>query len=209
MTDTEEERWNAYLHSGTNVLRNKDDITSPEAWLAMEKIYTLSRAAALPELDFHQGLLVDHVRAIHFHLFQDCYEWAGEFRNVDMGKDNPFHPEGVSVFCRHEDIPDMVAEAQTFVSYLLEEAPNLSMEDKITMLAQIHSTLNYAHPFREGNGRSTRVFMDAIAEQAGIDLNFGSITSRVIEFASQLSMRHPNYADHRVFQKMYARIAAL
>lgn len=69
------------------------------------------------------------------------------------------------------------------------------MEDKLTMLACIHSTMNYVYPFREGNGRYTRMYMAAIVEHAGIDLDFESVTKRAMDFASQLSMRDPQYAD--------------
>ncbi|MDO4631825.1 MAG: Fic family protein [Corynebacterium sp.] len=184
------QRWAAYLYEGTNVLRNKDGITDPETWRAQERAYTSVRAATLPKLDFYQSSAADNLKAIHFHLFQDCYEWAGEFRNVEMGEDNPFHPEGFNFFCDYEKIPGVLADLQRIYDQLIAGAVSLNMDEKTTMLAKIHAALNYAHPFRSGNGRSTQTFMDATARHVGVQLDFSLIQKNMMDNISQKSMRN-------------------
>ncbi|MDO4631823.1 MAG: Fic family protein [Corynebacterium sp.] len=208
MTDDEEKRWSAYLYEDSAVLRNKKDIRYKATWHGKERDYTSSRFATLPELDFRPGSLVENLKAVHFYLFQDCYEWAGEFRNVDMGKSNPFHPGLFGFFCDYDKIPDELSKAQKISDALVEQAPSLSAEAKIKMLAQLHAALNFAHPFREGNGRFTRAFMEEIAEHVGIDLNFGLIDGDEMIAVSQKSMAQPEGFKPLPFEELYAKIAA-
>jgi cell filamentation protein len=83
-----------YCYPGTTVLKNKLDLTETEELYAFEAEVSDSRAdEELPagDLDF------EHFKAIHRHLFQDVYDWAGEVRNVRISKDG-------SMFCYPENI---------------------------------------------------------------------------------------------------------
>lgn len=51
----------------------------------------------LPQIEFHGGALIHNLKAAHFHLFQDCYDWASEFRNVTISKINDLN-KGISLF---------------------------------------------------------------------------------------------------------------
>ncbi|MDO4631821.1 MAG: Fic family protein [Corynebacterium sp.] len=207
MVQSQQQRWNAYLYEGTHVLRNKKDITDGDAWAAAEQDYTLNRAATLPDLDVQQNSVLNNMKAIHFYLFQDCYGWAGKFRNVDMGKNNPFHLEGFNFFCDHDRIPYVLTDLQTLNDRLVQEASSLSTEEKITLLARFHAVLDFAHPFREGNGRSTRVLMEAMAEYVGIELDFGLITKEEIISAAQSSMSQRGHVHYHPVEELYAKIA--
>ena len=81
-----------YCYPGTTVLRNLLDLTTQAELDAFEAEITLQRSTEpLPA-----GKLDDkHYRAIHRHLFQDVYEWAGKSRSVRISKGgNPFcYPE--------------------------------------------------------------------------------------------------------------------
>lgn len=83
-----------YCYPGSTVLRNIPDIREPEALAEFEAVSTAQRAdEPLPE----GRLSVRHYRAIHHHLFQDVYAWAGKFRTVRLGKEG-------SAFCYPENI---------------------------------------------------------------------------------------------------------
>jgi cell filamentation protein len=85
-----------YCYPGSAVLRNKLDIRDAAALEAFEEEVTRERAAEpLPA----GKLSVTHFRAIHRHLFQDVYTWAGGLRTVRMSK-------GGSMFAYPEHIPD-------------------------------------------------------------------------------------------------------
>ena len=83
-----------YCYAGTTILKNRLDLTNAEELDAFEAEVSDSRAdEELPagDLDFQ------HFKAIHRHLFQDVYDWAGEVRNVRISKDG-------NMFCYPENI---------------------------------------------------------------------------------------------------------
>jgi hypothetical protein len=83
-----------YCYPGTSVLKNRLDLRTQGELDQFEAMITAQRAAEpLPagDLDY------DHYRAIHHHLFQDVFEWAGEVRSVRITK-------GDSTFCYPENI---------------------------------------------------------------------------------------------------------
>src|SRR5260221_11572614 len=83
-----------YLYDGTTVLKNLFDIRDPAALKVVERQLTRARAEqGLPGGDLDYG----HYKAIHHHLFQDIYEWAGLIRTVNLAKEG-------SSFCRVEFI---------------------------------------------------------------------------------------------------------
>ena len=83
-----------YCYPGTTVLKNKLDLTDAKELDAFEaEVSDLRADEELPagDLDFQ------HFKAIHRHLFQDVYDWAGEVRNVRISKDG-------NMFCYPENI---------------------------------------------------------------------------------------------------------
>lgn len=78
--------------------------------------------------------------------------WAGTFRTVNIGRED-------STFVDYRAIDERLAE----LDGTLDVLDGLAYDDKLEVLAYTHSELNQIHPFAEGNGRATRVFMTAIA----------------------------------------------
>ena len=151
-----------YCYPGTTVLKNKLDLTDAKELEAFEAEVSDSRAdEELPagDLDFQ------HFKAIHRHLFQDVYDWAGEVRNVRISKDG-------SMFCYPENI---AGEANKLFSQLKQDKflKELSSKDFATKSAQFLEYLNAIHAFREGNGRTQLSYFLFLAEHAGhpIDLD--------------------------------------
>lgn len=126
------------------------------------------------ELDHHERELVSfrirqgipsgnfdlaHLRAIHRHLFQDVYDWAGELRTVEIAK-------GGNQFQFRQYITTGMADVHRRIvaaGYLR----NLSARAFADKAGEIIGDLNYVHPFREGNGRTQALYLEALARQAG------------------------------------------
>jgi cell filamentation protein len=100
---------------------------------------------------------------IHKHLFQDVYDWAGKVRTVEISKSGT---QFFSLGYFHRAFP--------FIDSLIAEYRKIEKSDKPALaqkLAEILDTVNYLHPFREGNGRTQREFLRLLALEKGLDLN--------------------------------------
>ena len=133
---------------GTNkmALENKLDITgSPELAEAEERI-SKKKAVEL----FENGLLdrlepgtTASLKAIHKYLFDEIYDFAGELRTVNIAKGN------------FRFAPLMYLEAALAN---IDKMPQSTFDE----IVEKYVEMNIAHPFREGNGRSTRIWLDCI-----------------------------------------------
>ena len=70
---------------GTGILRNKLGITDPATLLKATADSTALRFAELHATPLRGGFDSTHLQALHRHLYQDIYEWAGELRRTDVG----------------------------------------------------------------------------------------------------------------------------
>lgn len=104
---------------------------------------------------------------IHFHLFQDVYDWAGQLRTIDVRKNVPgaefFLPVGFIELAASNCFSEL-AEAHHLVG--------LSREEFVEQLAYHYEKINYVHPFREGNGRMQRIYWNRVASAAGWQLDW-------------------------------------
>ena len=70
---------------GTGVLKNKLGITDPAVLSRAATDSTALRLAELQTTPVRGGVDSTHLQAIHHHIFQDIYDWAGELRPIDAG----------------------------------------------------------------------------------------------------------------------------
>jgi cell filamentation protein len=75
-----------YLYPGTSVLKNLLGLTNPELLERFEARRTHRRIAELIDNPLSGGFDPAHLKAIHRYIFQDVYEWAGQFRTVNISK---------------------------------------------------------------------------------------------------------------------------
>jgi cell filamentation protein len=153
-----------YCYGGTTVLKNIPDIRDQIALDEYEAAMTAQRADEPLPLG---RLSVAHFRAIHHHLFQDVYTWAGRFRTVRLGK-------GGSAFCYPENI---AREMRDLFRSLRDKRHLKGLKRDIFAVeaATFLSTLNAIHPFREGNGRTQTTFLAFVADRAGHPLNLNRL----------------------------------
>jgi cell filamentation protein len=100
---------------------------------------------------------------IHHYLFQDVYEWAGKVRTVNISKDGKPFFDGERFNMGFKYIDTLIAEYR-----FLDKTNRIEIANK---LAQILDTVNYLHPFREGNGRTQREFLRLLALEKELYLN--------------------------------------
>lgn len=145
-----------YLYPGTKVLRNKLDLHDADQLDYHERelvVQRIRQGAPTGKFD------LPHLQAIHRHLFQDVYDWAGEVRTLNISK-------GGSDFLHYGRIgfgmEQVRQEAQSFIG--LRRPAKAAVA---TQLAKVIGDLNFVHPFREGNGRTQLQFARQLAEKAG------------------------------------------
>lgn len=153
-----------YCYPGTTVLKNKLDLTDAEELDAFEAEVSDARAdEELPagDLDF------PHFKAIHEHLFQDVYHWAGKIRTVRISK-------GGSMFCFPENIEN---QAQKLFEQLKKDKflAGLELEEFGRKAAHFLSELNVIHAFREGNGRTQLSFFLLMADHAAYPIDLADL----------------------------------
>lgn len=131
------------------VLENKLGITNaPELAEAEERI-SKKKAVELFEsgtLDRLEPGKVSSLKSIHKYIFGDIYPFAGEIRTVNIAKGN------------FRFAPVMYLEASL---ENIEKMPQSTFDEIIEKYVE----MNIAHPFREGNGRSTRIWLDCILKK--------------------------------------------
>jgi len=126
------------------------------------------RAMSLEQGDFTLDYFtLKDFQNLHYYLFQDIYPFAGEFRDVQLMKGN-------TRFCQ---VQFLVHYADDLFLQLNEEPFWNSLEEAANRLAYFKSELNMLHPFREGNGRTIRIFLHAYAMKRGIEWAYETMES--------------------------------
>lgn len=159
-----------YTYLGTAVLINTLGIRDSAALEIAERRFTLARRLELYDSPVKQTFDLDHLRSTHRHLFQDIYSWAGELRTVNISK-------GASNF--HHASAMSTAEAHIFgplASSSLLTDPGISDSAFAEQAGDLLQEINYMHPFREGNGRTQRAFLDDVAAQSGRVLTWRNVS---------------------------------
>lgn len=172
-------QWNDYLYPN-GVLKNKLNIKDAKRLEAAEQDITFHKTETIPQVPLnYEGL-----KAIHKHVFGDIYDWAGEERQIGMRK------EGKQFLAPHA----IAEEARKVFSELTNQnyLKELSQDEFAIKVAQTFGNINAIHPFREGNGRAQQAFIQQVAEQAGHEISFNSITQeRMIQASIEFSDGRP------------------
>ena len=152
----------AYTDPKTGVLRNLADITDPDGLLFFESTAVIKRAKELET----QPIAVHNAETllkIHRYLFQDIYDWAGQKRTVEISK------QGKQFF-----LTAYFYKGFAYIDNLITDYRKMDPVDKTKiarLLAELLDSINYLHPFREGNGRAQREFIRILALEKGYTLN--------------------------------------
>lgn len=180
-----------YCYPNSDVLINKFNITTEAELYDAEVAFTAFRCNEL-ELNPIKGHFdFNHLKAIHKHIFQDIYSWAGQTRNGDIAKGN-------SQFC-------LVQNINSFADYVFSDlyktckqfdantsASNEKKNSFAFALASTWGDVNALHPFREGNGRTQREFFRELAYDCGYVLDLQNRTHKEMVYASTCAFNGNN-----------------
>jgi cell filamentation protein len=156
-----------YAYPGSTVLRNKLDLIDAGQLARMERLFVTQRAAeGIPS----GGFDLAHLRAIHRHLFQDIYEWAGDVRTVEIAKGGHQFQFRRFIETGMQDIYQRLERANFL--------RGLGRAEFAAAAGRIMGDVNYVHPFREGNGRAQLFYLERLAEQAGHPMDLARLNPR-------------------------------
>lgn len=161
---------------GTTVLINKLDIRNQSELDKAEKQITLLRAIQAEQNMILEKPNFQFFKDIHKFLFDDIYEWAGLVRTINISKKG-------TIFCdasQIEEIGKLKFERLKKQNYLKE----LEKEQFIDEISDLYNELNILHPFREGNGRTLRLFITLLIRNAGFDIDFSKCDPDIIMLAT-------------------------
>lgn len=163
-------------YAGTSVLINKFDIRDQRILDDVEAVVVTAQQEkwlAYPQAD---SFTFNHYKDIHKYLFDDLYAWAGKVRTVNISKKR-------TNFCPCEDITDR-AEALFTRLKGLNYLKNLDDGTFIEELVDFYIQTNYLHPFREGNGRTQRVFITQLVRNTGREIDFSQMDTDLLMIAT-------------------------
>lgn len=148
---------------------DKLNIQNEEKRNLVEKELTNAAMWDLAESPIKGGFDLKHLADIHQFIFEDISSYAGSVRNYGLEKGGfTFADKRTMDWIFEKEVPESLQK--------LEKAKN-SPERFAEEMATLHTRLDEAHPFREGNGRSTRVFLQQLAEEKGYKIDLDKITS--------------------------------
>ncbi len=156
------EKWEDYFIENTDTLKNIPNIENKKLLEEYEKQVSAERLSQLydepPIGDFN----IEHLYSIHYYLFKDVYDWAGETRKVSMMKQTVFlEPEKIEPY-----LENVFEESKKEIKNIKDEYHLASY------ISTLFYNLTFAHPFREGNGRTIREFLRQLINS--VDFDFGS-----------------------------------
>jgi cell filamentation protein len=188
---------------------NKFGLTDRHALRNLEdQITPVTIPEALKRLAGQQTFGLKQVQIAHKEIFGEIYPWAGQLRTADISKEIPFLP--------FELIKPKAAKAfadfrSTFGKDgdLAKGMADLSDDGAAFAAASLYNSLNFIHPFREGNGRANRAIVTSITRLGGYDLDWTKIASEKDAFnAASLEARRPGGSLDALSGLFHATIVA-
>ena len=162
-------------YEGTTCLVNKLGIRDEKRLSEVEAQITFAKAVMLEETPIDDDFGFEHFKKIHEFLLCDLYEWAGQVRTVDISKKRTKFLDAASV----ESIG-----TKCFAKVREGYFENLSFDEFVKRIAEFYNDVNYIHPFREGNGRTQRIYFTQLIRHYGYDINFADVDTDELMIAT-------------------------
>lgn len=165
-----------HCYPGTTVLINKLDIRDQEKLNEAELFIVSVKSLQFEMEPFPEDLDFAYYKRLHQFIFGELYDWAGSVRSIDISKQR-------TRFCPAAEIPAL-AEAMFSRIKDPQRFTHVTRDTFVFELADFYSDVNYLHPFREGNGRTQRLFFRQLAERFGYHLDFSAVDSELMMLAT-------------------------
>lgn len=163
-------------YPNTTCLINKFNIKDDKKLSEIEAEITFAKAAVLESEEAKPPFDFEYYKSIHYFLFEDLYDFAGQLRSVDISKKG-------TAFCSAKELEKSceacfkrLKEQNCFIG--------LSKENFVNEIVDFYCTTNFLHPFREGNGRTQRIFISKLIKYNGYDFEFSNIDPDLLIIAT-------------------------
>jgi len=191
-----------YLDQNSGCLRNLLNINDQKKLDNLEASLVTIRSWELERISFDKTFDLHHLKAIHKHLFQGIYEWAGQVREVNLAK-------GETHFLPHSLIEQ--GAKSTFTKLKQENClKGLDPNDFSKEAGYYLGEINHIHPFREGNGRTQREFTNHLAHHNGYHIGWKNMTQKqMIEASIEADKGNPKPLAALIRENLVDRDLAL
>lgn len=192
----------AQFESGSDeqVLKNRLGITSPQA---MDDAEARALEKAILDLignyDERHRFTAADIRLLHKRWLGEIYEWAGEYRQVNISK-------GDFPFAAAARVPALMAEFEKDILARYTPCNFKDRADVVRALAETHVELVLIHPFREGNGRVARILSILMALQAGLPLLDFSVIAEKKKQAYFAAVQMGMDRNYQPMERLFAEI---
>ncbi|WP_208438629.1 BID domain-containing T4SS effector [Bartonella grahamii] len=142
-----------------------------------------------------QKLTSTYLQYIHHTLFKNTFEWAGQTREKPFTFEDgtvaymPMMKKAGISFASAKQIQEGLENLDKILSET-NSLKGLTRETFVEYVTEMLIQLNYTHPFREGNGRTQRMFFEKLGQVAGHTLDFSLATEKRMNLASISSLKH-------------------
>lgn len=181
-------------YPGTTVLINKLGLKNQEALDKVESVAVALRSAEIESEQTDATFTFEYYCDLHKRLFGDLYDWAGELRTIDISKKGTqFYPVdglrelGMSKF-------DRLIKMNEFMG--------LNKPQLVDELTDFYNELNMLHPFREGNGRTQRLFFTLLLRRLGYSISFAECDTDELMTATVHAAHGVTTYLHDFFEKL-------
>ena len=116
---------------------------------------------------------IELFKNIHRHIFEDVYEWGGEFRTIPIFKEELIIPRVSLAYAETKDIPGRLEKNLSEMNTI--EWEKLELDELVQKFTSYLSKIWRVHPFRDGNTRSTLAFANIFAKEHGFEMEMTTI----------------------------------
>lgn len=158
------------------VLKNRLNIKDTEALNLFEADVTkvLIRKVIIEEPVPNQ-FDANYLKLLHHTLFSKIYDWAGEFRTIGIAKGSTFFLDPKQI---ESELDKLFLELSKQKKNFINDKEQFSQ-----YVGEMLIKLNHIHPFREGNGRTQRLFVSKLGQYANIDINWQTVSNEAMKSA--------------------------
>lgn len=158
-----------YVYPGTSTLKNLLGIQDKNRLDDAEADYVSLRLRELAEYPLDGDYSVSHFAKMHKYIFQDIYGWAGEFRTINIEKEEPALG-GLSV--EYSDKAEIRDDLTKVLNKMNSRTwADMALSDKVKCFSEDLAAIWKVHAFREGNTRLSVTFFCQFIEAHGIPIN--------------------------------------
>lgn len=172
-----------YVYPNSDVLVNKLNLKDKSILDKAESDFLALSIINLKNRDFKINDIYDFLK-IHKHLFSDLYTWAGQIRTINIYKSEEILG-GKSIdyiFANYID----TALKELNDEFVKVNWSKLNAKEKITKICYFTSEIWHIHPFREGNTRTTAMFLYFLIKKSGLHINIDFLLKNGIYFRNAL-----------------------